>query len=462
MKAIFFSLLGCGLLAVTTSGVAREPTELEQYYLELVNRARANPNGEVARLSGRIWGDEGNPVPANLNEGIAPGTISPAAKQPLAFDTRLIDAASDYSDFLLATEQFSHTADGTAASRMTAAGYLFTAPSRSGENLATTASTGPHPINKSRVDQHHEGLFIDGDVAGRGHRINLLLADYREAGIAIREDQDGVSIFGDEFNEVLSTQNFAMSSGRVFVTGVIYHDANTNFFYDPGESAGAIALRVENANGAQVASGTSFASGGYSINLAALPAGDYTLIASDGLGKESQAQFRWSGGTNVKVDLVDPFSPFRPDALIGVSPTQLGGNGFYRDSTLLQSLPQTAKKAGTHTWHTAVDNDGQETDDLILTGAAGNRLFRVTYLREAGGAVVNETAALLTGLVDNDVPSLMRNRYRITISVNRSAIGKRTGHTAHLRVASNGDANKIDRVNAVLVNKTKKPKKPRR
>lgn len=462
MKALPHFLLSCGVLAVTTAGVTREPTSLEQYYLELVNRARANPNGEVARLAGEIWGDTGIPAAPNLNEGLAPGTISAAAKQPLAFDTRLIDAVTEYSDLLLDIEQFTHTANGTAASRMTSAGYVFNPPSRSGENLATTASTGPHPLDQERVDQHHEGLFIDGDVAGRGHRINLLLADYREVGIAIRADQDGVSIFGDEYNEVLSAQNFATSTGRVFLTGVIYDDANSNAFYDPGESTGVLALRVENASGAQVASGTTFASGGYSINLAALPAGSYTLIASNGLGAESEAQFSWTGSTNVKVDFIDPFSPFRPDALIGITTVQPGGNGFYRDSALLQSVTQTAKTKGTLIWHASVQNDGLQSDDLILTGAPGNRFFRITYLRKEGAAFINETAALLTGLVDNAVPSDSETDYQISITPNRPSLGKRTGITAHLRVASNGDATKVDRVNAILVNKTKKIKKPRR
>jgi len=462
MKAIPFSLVGCGIVAIASSGLTREPTDFEQYYLELVNRARANPNGEVTRLAGEVWGDTGNPKAPSLNEGLAPGTISAAAKQPLAFDTRLIDAASAYSDLLLDLDQFSHTADGTALSRMTAAGYVFTAPSRAGENLATTASTGPHPINVARVDEHHEGLFIDGDVAGRGHRINLLHPDYREVGMAIREDQDGVSIFGEEFNEVLSTQNFATSAGRVFLTGVVYDDANSNFFYDPGESLGTLQLRVENAGGNQVASGSTFASGGYSLNLAALPAGSYTVFALNGLGAEAQIQFVWNGVANVKVDFIDPFTPFRPDALIGLSQAQLIGNGFQRDSPVLQSVAQTAKGKGSLSWQAAVENDGLQADDLILTGAAGNRFFRVTYLRDGGGAFINESAGLITGLVDNAVPTGTRTNYQITVSPNRSAIGKRTGFTAHLRVASNGDANRIDRVNAVLVNKTKKVKKPRR
>lgn len=51
-----FPLLICGILMPAAALQAREPTDLEQYYLELVNRARANPNGEVTRLSGEIWG----------------------------------------------------------------------------------------------------------------------------------------------------------------------------------------------------------------------------------------------------------------------------------------------------------------------------------------------------------------------------------------------------------------------
>ena len=38
------------ITAETTQG--REPTAAEQLQLELINRARANPNAEVVRLSG--------------------------------------------------------------------------------------------------------------------------------------------------------------------------------------------------------------------------------------------------------------------------------------------------------------------------------------------------------------------------------------------------------------------------
>lgn len=469
MKAISLFPIGFGILAITSIGMTREPTALEQYYLELVNRARANPVAEVTRLSGKVWGDKGNPVPADLNEGIAPGTISAAAKQPLAFDTRLIDAASDYSDFLLATEQFSHTANGSSFSRMSAAGYVFTPPSRAGENLATTASTGPHPVNQDRVDEHHEGLFIDGDVAGRGHRINLLLEDYREVGMAIRADADGISIFGATFNEVLSTQNFASSSGRIFVTGVIYQDLNTNSFYDPGESAGILALTVKTTGGTTVASGTSYGSGGYAINLAGVAAGNYVLSVRDAFNIEETVSFTWGGTQNVKVDLVDPSFPgppvlgipFRPDGRIGSSPISLTGNDVYDPTGSQQVVAQTAKSAKSLSWHVRFENDGNQDDSLQMKGTAGSPLFGITYLRRSGNTVTNVTAAMIAGF--NDPLQIgAKAQYEIVLKPGKRALGKRTGHTFSIEATSAGDATKIDRVNAVLLNKTKKAKKPRR
>ena len=50
------------------------PSAAEQYFLELINRARANPAAEAARLG------------ISLNEGLAGGTITASAKPPLAFN----------------------------------------------------------------------------------------------------------------------------------------------------------------------------------------------------------------------------------------------------------------------------------------------------------------------------------------------------------------------------------------
>src|SRR5690349_7486538 len=92
-----------------------QPTAYEQYFLELVNRARLDPAGEAARFG------------MGLNDGLAAGTISATPKQPLASNPALLDAADAHSAWTLATDTFSHTgANGSSpGDRMGAAGYAF-------------------------------------------------------------------------------------------------------------------------------------------------------------------------------------------------------------------------------------------------------------------------------------------------------------------------------------------------
>ena len=47
-----------------------QPTAYEQYFLELVNRARANPGAEAARVG------------IGLNDGLAAGTIAGPSRTP--------------------------------------------------------------------------------------------------------------------------------------------------------------------------------------------------------------------------------------------------------------------------------------------------------------------------------------------------------------------------------------------
>src|SRR3954462_9960289 len=76
---------------------ASYPTALEQYVVELINRARANPAGEAAKYG------------IDLNEGLKAGTISTAAKQALALNPSLTDAARLHSQWMIDTDTFSHT-----------------------------------------------------------------------------------------------------------------------------------------------------------------------------------------------------------------------------------------------------------------------------------------------------------------------------------------------------------------
>jgi len=276
------------------------PTDFEQYQLELVNRARANPDAEVARLSSFTWG--GTP---DLNEGLTAGTISSAAKQPLAFNVELIDAARSYSEALLAADAFQHDLGGTnPQSRMESAGYTFNASFSWGENLAGSASSGPHVVSAAVAESHHNGLFIDASTSGRGHRINLMNPNFREVGLGMADDT-GYTLFGAGFpNAVITTQDFALSiseSPNPFLTGVIFQDTVlSDNFYTPGEGIGGVTITAFIHNTSAVAgSVVGFSTGGYSL---ALPDGAYDIVMTNSnLGVATFTNVTIAG-FNVKLD----------------------------------------------------------------------------------------------------------------------------------------------------------------
>ena len=109
-----------------------EPTAYDQFLLELINKARANPTAEASRLG------------INLNQGLNAGQISTAPKQPLAFNGDLVDAAHKHSKWMLDTDTFSHTGSGGSSftTRMKAEGYVFSGSWTAGENISWGGSTG--------------------------------------------------------------------------------------------------------------------------------------------------------------------------------------------------------------------------------------------------------------------------------------------------------------------------------
>jgi uncharacterized protein YkwD len=166
-----------------------QATLLEQHILDLINAARANPAAEAARLG------------IDLNEGLAPGTISAAAKAPLVFDTHLNEAADAHSAWMLDTDNFSHTgADGNSPQdRMAAAGYVFQGHWEAGENIAAAWGNGV-ALDQAVADKLERDLFLSPE-----HRVNLLNPDFHEIGIGLQH--------GDYHGSpaVFLTEDFAVS-----------------------------------------------------------------------------------------------------------------------------------------------------------------------------------------------------------------------------------------------------------
>ncbi len=230
-----------------------DPTAEEQLMLELVNRARANPAAEAARLG------------LDLNEGLPPDTLSPEPKPPLAFNPHLLAAARAHSDWMLAFDVFSHDgADGSSpGDRVAAAGYVFSGSWSWGENIAWRGTTGEASVEQFTRD-NHDNLF-----RSPGHRENLLAAGFDEVGIGVRSGQFTVETDQGprEFNAVMVTQNFARSGGTPgpWVVGVVYRDQNGDGFYTPGEGLAGVTVRPDRGEASAVTS----TSGGYALPVQA-------------------------------------------------------------------------------------------------------------------------------------------------------------------------------------------------
>ncbi len=335
--AIAFGLL----LAVAAQG--REPTEQEQYFVELINRARLDPEAEVIRLG---TGDlnEGPPTLGPDSWTIVP---EPACEgrvncfQPLAINPNLVGTASDYATALNDADLFGHEEfDTNPQSRMAAGGYVaveadFDSPSGVAQYTGDYGASTPNMFIPGRenlafraegpangaiddltdaVALSHEGLFNDFTVPGRGHRSTMMYGEFQEIGVGVSEGLDLCGPPpGEDCDSLYIVTNFAHRSDNVsFVTGVAYVDLDQDGFYTPdiGEPLAGLTVEVFDVNTSNlVTSTTTFASGGYSVEV---EKGIYDIVFS-GMGYDSGEDFFFlpivgTGpgelGENVKLDFV--------------------------------------------------------------------------------------------------------------------------------------------------------------
>jgi len=284
---------------------ASEPTASDQYMLERVNAARANPQMEAdAHLNG------------DLNSGLPGNTITATPKPPLAYNLNLWAAAKDHSQWMLDNDVFSHTGEGGSSptQRMETAGYTFIPPWSTGENIAYSGTTGT-PNLVSLTGRNHVNLF-----QSPGHRRNLMNQQFREVGISNLQGQFNT------YNSVMTTQKFAYVGSRgPFITGVAYTDATNDDAYTVGEGLGGISVSaVDTSNSANTFTTTTMAAGGYQLDVNANTA--YRVTFSGDLlndGSSVTAVYEVNvGSDNVKIDCVsDQLSIDPPVVDSTMSPT---------------------------------------------------------------------------------------------------------------------------------------------
>lgn len=299
-----------------------DPTDDEQYQVELINRARANPPAEGVRLATSTdpelvgvydyFGVDLNLMQQQFNQI--------ATRPPLAINPLLTQAARRHNQDMLAHAFQSHTgSDGSnPGSRVSATGYLY---SYTGENIYAYAKSGLYAHAGFEVDW---GNGTGGMQVPPGHRNNLHDLNTNgqtwEIGVAVLRGTNG------NVGPMLVTEELARPRvPRPYVTGVVYYDLNGNQFYDPGEGIGGAIITVAGSSQRAVSAN----SGGYALPVPGDGAYQATITVPGLPGYQRSVQVQNS--ENVKLDHLPVYAP---PAITGPAQPSAGRASGYRFSAV--------------------------------------------------------------------------------------------------------------------------------
>lgn len=318
-----------------------EPTADEQYMLELLNRARANPVAEAQWL---LTVSQTDPtIRAALSGWDASAFLqemtSHGSSPPLAFNPRLIAASHAQDAAMVASNLQFHSnyatlARPTNASQLAPDGQPYFPSNESSwsmaENVFAYSGNLPNPHGASLDLYFHEAFLLDWGNPDFGHLRNLLLPGPSGASASGRlpVSEIGIGILTDAYpstsptatpdnplnrglnvGPALVTEELAWRSGHEFLTGVFYNDRDGNNFYTPGEGLGGVTIRVVGTHGEGVFTTQTWGSGGYSLDL---PSGTYNVTASGGGLARVETTSITIGIDNVGWDVKVPPTPVTP------------------------------------------------------------------------------------------------------------------------------------------------------
>ena len=353
-------------------------TDHEQLLLELINRARLDPLGEVAL----------NSSVNSLNEGVTGTTITSTPKQPLASVQELVNAGRAHALDMLENDYFSHFSqpggeDPTA--RAAAAGYSGDV----GENIAWNGSTGP-------INHTDETLLAHANLfASPSHRVNLLFDSYEEIGTAVE--------FGDffdganNFNAAVVAEEFGFNSGNSYLTGVAYSDTViADNFYSVGESESGIRITAVDVSSGDTYFTHTGPSGGYNLKL---PAGTYTVTAAGGRLDDTMVVTDVSiGSENVKVDFDTSTTAQDVQDLVGFNSGEEFWVGESNGTTLTTRYYGEFSSATTYNHLGVGDFNGDGLDDVVARAAStGELVVAVNTGNSSFAAVTWGSLTTITG-----------------------------------------------------------------
>lgn len=366
----------------------------EVYLLELVNRARANPQAEGVRLG------------IDLTQSLSTAEIALLTpKEPLALNPFLTLAARAHSADMGARDFFSHiNPDGKdPTNRAVDSGY----PGQAGENIAAGFAS---------IDLAHRSW-----VESVSHRRNLfsLYSDF-DSTFHYSEFGSGSAFpTGNQTYTSYYTQMFGIqATPTTYILGVVFDDTSSDNFYSIGEGRANVRIDVyTDTNQPLVGTFITDSAGNYQIPVTD---GSYAVVFTDvatGLGVKKNVTV---AGNNVKVDArgVQMTSKVRPDNLAGSTATISGSAGNTDQLTI-----------------TALDRDGDPivfrqsegglwtVQDLSLITGTGKPTGQLVSWVEPTGGLTHAAVTTAAGvqLFINDPATNAWAAYNLTTLVVNSA-----------------------------------------
>ena len=313
------------------SGV--EPFAEEQELLEQINRLRIDPQGELDRIFS-YYDDETliarnslvndaiklNSYPKDSVEGFLDMWSGMAAQAPLAFNSALETAANSHSSYMKARNDVSHKCSGedSLATRVSKAGFK-SGIVNDGSIAISENIGGCFSVNgEFSVASYMLAAFaVDWGVPTHEHLDAMMNAAYSEIGVSVMQTSKSIGPYIVTCDIGSSTEG--VRTDGAYLLGVIYDDADSNFFYNVGEGLEGVSVKIERQDGSESQSVTieSWNSGGYQIFLLN---GSYNVTVSGGSFSASVTKsVTISDGLNAKLD-------FRTDE-VGSTPPVVDLNG---------------------------------------------------------------------------------------------------------------------------------------
>ncbi len=214
-------------------------------------------------------------------------------------------------------------------------------------------------------------------------------------------------------NAVLLTEDFGVpADSDPILTGVAFTDANKNNFYDPGEGLGDITITATRTTDNAVFSTTTWAAGGYSLQLAP---GTYSVSASGaGIGNPVSSTVTL-GAQNVELDFT-PGSGATSNAAPSIT-TQPTGQTVTSGGTVTFTAAANATPAPAVKWQvsanggafTNIPNATSTTLSFVAALSQNGNQYRAVFTNAAGVATTSAATLAVTASNNNgggEMPAL--------------------------------------------------------